>query len=365
MDTARGTDTAGRDTARHLRLWAQGLLRPAAGADPAAIIAALWARAEGLRSQTVARAIRDRRVIRTRAMRGTLHLLAAPDVRWALTALAPTLTKPSARHAQLGLDQQTFGRAMAILREALHEGQARARAELSAVLRAQGVAPDGQRLPHILGYASVAGVLCQGSPRGAEPTYVLLDDWLPPAPPRPPLDRIGAVGQLARRYLAGHGPADLHDFAWWSGLPVSDARTAWDLLRPEVVAITAAGKRLALLASAHDRWLPTSAGTPRPGTRLLPGFDSYMLGYKDRRLAIDPAYVKRVNAGGGMLKPTVVVDGRVVGVWSRASGRHRSDVTVTPFDRLTAEVATAIEAEAMRLGGFLEREIELTTTDPE
>jgi len=380
MDTACAAETVSSDSARQLRLCAQGLTWPAADARPAVIVAALcgvqaqdmpgarlslWARAEDLRPRSVDQAIRDRQVVRTWAMRGTLHLLAAPDVRWVLAVLAPALTKLSARQTQLGLDQQTFGRALAILREALHEGQERTRAELGAALRAHGVAPDGQRLPHILGYMSVRGVLCQGPPRGAEPTYVLLDDWLPPDPPSPSLDRVDALGQLARRYLAAHGPADLHDFAWWSGLPLSDARTAWDLVQPEVVTITTAGKHYALLASERDRWSTTSTRMSRPSAHLLPGFDSYVLGYKDRRLTLDPAYVKRVNAGGGMLKPTVVVDGRVVGVWNRAIGRHRLDVTVTPFERLAADVETAIKTEAARLGGFLEREIELTVTDPE
>jgi hypothetical protein len=379
MKAAGADRTVDRAEARQLRLRAQGLVWPASGASPDSIAAALCgiqaqdtagaalsfsSRAEDLHPQFLDQAIRDRRLVRTWAMRGTLHLLAAPDVRWLLALLAPVFTRPSARHRQLGLDAPTLGQAMAILREALHGGQERTRAELGAVLRASGVAPDGQRLPHILSYASLRGLLCQGPPREAEPTYVLLDDWLPPESPTAPTDRLDALGQLARRYLAGYGPADLPDFAWWSGLPMADARPAWDRISREVVTISTAGRRYSVLASADDReWRPNT--TPASASaRLLPGFDSYLLGYRDRSLILEPALAPRVNAGGGMLKSTVVFDGRVVGIWSRTIVRRRLDVTVTPFERLGADAAMAITAEAMRLGRHVEQAVTLTIADP-
>src|SRR5437868_5205757 len=218
MDTTPAAEILSADAARQLRLRAQGLVPPAAPAPPDALVAALcgvqaqdmpgaelslWARSADLHPQQLARALHDRRVIRTWAMRGTLHLLAASDVRWMLAALAPAVTRPSARQAALGLDQDSFAQAVRVLRAALHGGQQRTRTELGEVLRAHGVAPDGQRLPHILAYAALRGVLCQGPARGTEPTYVLLDDWLPPDQP---MERAEALGQLARRYLAGYGP---------------------------------------------------------------------------------------------------------------------------------------------------------------
>lgn len=196
------------ESARVLRLRAQGLLARREGTfpgeivatlvavqaqDPAAAALSLWAR--GITSQKhLERAILERRVIRTWAMRGTLHLIAAPDVRWIGALLAPILTRPSARHAALGLDPDTFARATPILIQALRDGRQRTRAELGAALGAQGISPEGQRLPHLLGQAALRGVICQGPLRGTEPTYVLLDEWLPA---EQPLDRTEALARLA------------------------------------------------------------------------------------------------------------------------------------------------------------------------
>jgi len=369
-------ETLGDDAGRHLRLRAQGLARPASDVQPEALVAALigvqaqdmpgaelslWARSADLRPGQLGQAIGDRRVVRTWAMRGALHLLAGSDVRWVLAAISPALTKPSARHAGLGLDSDTFAGAESILRAALHGGQRRTRAELGETLRAHGIAPDGQRLPHILGYLSLQGVLCQGPPCGTEPTYVLLDEWIPADGP---VERTDALGRLARRYLTGYGSAHVRDFAWWSGLPLSDARMAWDLIMPEITAVIIRGTRYAVLGSGHGGSASTSTRTA-PNARLLPGFDSYMLGYKDRGLILDPAYTKRVNAGGGMLKPTVVVNGCVVGVWGRTIQRRRLGVTVTLFVCLAADAADAVADEAVRLGRFLELETDLTVSGPE
>ncbi|MGI8912904.1 MAG: winged helix DNA-binding domain-containing protein [Chloroflexota bacterium] len=191
-------------------------------------------------------------------------------------------------------------------------------------------------LPHLLRYASLQGMLCQSPHRWVEPTYVHLDDRLRADSPSSPPNRAEGLAWLARRYLAGYGPADMDDFAWWSGLPMADARSTWGLLQAEIVTINVAGKHWALFAEEYDRLQTVSAPASPPSARLLSGFDSYVLGYKDRHLTVNPTYLKRVNAGGGMLKPTVLVDGRVVGVWNRTIDRRRLNVTVTPFARLAS-----------------------------
>jgi hypothetical protein len=375
MESITANPTVGDDAARRLRLRAQGLLRPVGEEHPEALVAAqigiqgqdmpgaelaLWARGTGLHAQDLSQAISDRRVVRTWAMRGTLHLLVGSDVRLVLAALSPALTKPSARHAALGLDSDTFVRAAPVLRDVLQGGQQRTRAELGEALRAHGIAPDGQRLPHILAYLSLRGVLCQGTPQGREPTYVLLDEWLPA---EEPVERTVAMSRLVRRYITAYGPANSQDFAGWSGLSLDDARLAWRLIEPETTTVVVRNTHYAVLGP--ERNVPAPFDERSTCVRLLPGFDNYLLGYSDRRLNLDPAYVKRVNAGGGMPKPTVVVDGRVVGIWSRAVRRRRLSVNVTLFEPLTGEAADALGAEVRRLSRFLGLETDLTVTGPE
>ncbi len=368
-------ETIRDDAARNIRLRAQGLLHPTAEAGPEALVAglvgvqaqdvpgaglSLWARSADLHKEHLSQAVRERRIVRTWAMRGTLHLLSASDVRWVLTALSPARVKPSARHVALGLDADTFGRAESILREALRGGRQSTRAELGEALQARGVAPEGQRLPHILGRLSLQSVLCQGPPRGTEPTYTLLDDWLPA---EEPMERAEALSRLARRYITGYGLANSRDLAMWSGISLDEGRGAWRLIESEITFVVVRGTHYAVLKSACEESAPTNP-TPH-GVRLLPGFDNWLLGYGDRRLNLDPAYAKRVNAGGGMPKPTLVVNGQVAGVWSRAIRRRRLAVSITLFDHLSRDAKDTLAVEATRLGQFLELATDLTVTGPE
>jgi hypothetical protein len=184
---------------------------------------------------------------------------------------------------------------------------------------------------------------------------VLLDEWLPA---EEPVERAAALSRLVRRYIAGYGPANSRDFAGWSGLSLDEARLAWRVIEPETRSVVVRNTHYALLGSKRSE-------SATAGARLLPGFDNYLLGYNDRRLNLDPAYGKRVNAGGGMPKPTVVMEGRVVGIWSRAIRRLRLAVIVTLFEPMATDARDVLAAEAARLGRFLELETDLTVTGPE
>jgi hypothetical protein len=289
-------------------------------------------------------AVAARHIVRTWPMRGTLHYVPAADARWMLRLLTPRVIARSAgRYRELGLDAGVLRRAGKVLARAL-KGRALTRAEVYAALQRGGVSPAGQRGIHILGHLAQQGLVCLGTRKGKQPTFVRLEEWLPPS--REP-SREEALATLAERYFASHGPATIHDFAWWTGLLLKDAQAA----------ISAAGSRLAgephegrLLLSSVER-LPSLA-TRRTTAVLLPPWDEYVVAYKDRAAAFDAAssLADRVSAVGSA---RVVVDGRVRGAWRRSLARSTVRVSVTFWNPVTRDERLAVEAAADRYGRFL------------
>ncbi|WP_194899341.1 winged helix DNA-binding domain-containing protein [Catenulispora pinisilvae] len=264
----------------------------------------------GLRAADVDAAVAAAAVVRTWLMRGTIHMVAADDLRPFLAVLGPVnLRADRRRRDQLGLTEKLCERAMEALPKILGAGRALTRAEIVAELAGHGVVidPKSQQPPHLLGFAAHSGLICRGPDAARdEPTYVLLDDWSAHVPATP--DRETALARLATRYFAAYGPATTADLVAWSGLPVADANAAVALIRDILEEVDHDGHRLLLPRG-------TEPMPPEHPYRLLARFDPYLLGHRSRELILDPAFAKRVNAGGGMIAQTMLADGRVVGTW--------------------------------------------------
>jgi hypothetical protein len=275
-------------------------------------LGALWA--VGLRSgdaseRDVERALAERTIVRTWPMRGTLHLVAAADARWMTELLAARPAAAAAgRLRSYGIDEQVLRRARRALARSLEGGRRRTRPDLYRVLDRAKVPAAGERGLHVLWRLAQDCVLCFGPREGKQQTFVLFDEWLPKARRLP---RDEALAELAHRYFAGHGPATLADLAWWSGLKVADAR----------LAVALAGRRIEeRKVGGESMWLSRSSPASAPparGAYILPAFDEFLVGYADRSAAVDPAHAPAWSDGGGLLKPTIVAGGRVVGTWKR------------------------------------------------
>jgi hypothetical protein len=251
------------------------------------------------------------------------------------------------RRAELGLDEDVYARALAATVELIADGGPLGRGDLAAELEARGIDVSGQRAPHLIGRASLEGMLCHGPDVTGKPTVALLADWAPDVVVGG--DREAALAELAVRYLRAFAPAGPRDFAAWSGLGLREARTAFDGLGDRLEEVVVAGAPAWRLAGAPIDAEPASA----PVVRLLPHFDTYLLGYAGRDLAVEPPFGRRVLPGGGWLHPTVCVDGRVVGVWKGERAKGALAVTVEPFRRLGRGVRSGIAAEAADVARFL------------
>lgn len=245
----------------------------------------VWA--VGLRTRNaseneIEQAIANRSIVRTWPMRGTLHFVAADDVRWMLALLTPRVIAGSAsRWKQLELDEATFARSRKTIVRALQGGKQLEREEMYQVLESARISTAGQRGIHILGRLAQEGAICFGARAGKQHTFVLLDEWVPNSKR---MERDAALAELAQRYFTSHGPATLQDFVWWSGLAT---------------------------------------------------------------------YVKQTNAGGGMLNPTIVVNGQVVGTWKR--NLQKDTVVIAPSWFTTPKKSdhNALESAAQQYRSFL------------
>ena len=315
---------------------------------------AVRARSVGLVAGDVEDArVRERSVVRTWGPRGTLHLLATEDLGWLLPLLGPVfIAAGGRRRAELGLDEDTYARGIRAMRDVLASRGPLTRDELVEQLAARGLHVEGQARPHLLARAALEGVVCLGPDKGAEPTYVLLSDWVEPGPP---LSEDAALAELACRYLGAYGPATPEDLASWSGLPMSKIRTAWQRIASRLVEVEVeAASSPGWMLKERAAWLDEDEPPPQtPVVRLLPRFDVYLLGYRSRDLAVPRRYAKRVNAGGGIVHPTLLVDGRVVGTWKSKRRKDHLDVLVEPFGELVPEVRPGLEADVADLGRFL------------
>jgi hypothetical protein len=277
---------------------------------------ALWA--VGLRSRDATRrdvldSLARGEVVRTLPMRGTLHFVAAEDLRWMLSLTAKRSLKSAAtRFARLGLDQSTLDRVEEVARVALAGGNSMSRDEFMKLLASNGIAPDGQRGYHIIFYLSQLALVCWGPPRGTQQALVLVDEWISPAPK---VDRDEALESFALRYFASHGPATERDFAWWTKLTLRDVRAAIAGLGSRLTTLTLRGVDYLVATEVVDGGIPSA---PRASVHALPGFDEYLLGYQDRLLVLEAEHAWRIVPGNnGMFFPMIVSAGRIIGAWRR------------------------------------------------
>lgn len=318
--------------------------------------AALWAIGLRTRDATLAhveQAIAERRIVRTWPMRGTLHFLAAEDVRWMSALMAPRViaNNKSRLQREFDLDDAVLARCRKTLVKALRDGQRLTRSEAYAKLEEAGISTARQRGIHITGRLAQEGLLCLGPRADKQPTFVLLDQWI--ADHRT-LEREQALAELARRYFHSHGPATPQDFAWWSGLTVKDVQLAIELAAADLVQEIIGGRRY--LHSGEEPESTDVSGDPH----LLPSFDEYLVAYKDRSEAVEARFSRQVIGINGLFNAGIVIGGRIVGTWKRSIDKAGVTVELSPFRPLLKKELKSLDKAARRYGDFIGLPVQLT-----
>ncbi len=294
--------------------------------DMASGLWSLGARLPGRTVSDVNAALERREAVRTWPMRGTVHLVPPADARWMLAVMGVrALAGTAKRRETIGLTEANAERGVELLAGALAGGKRLTRTQALAAVADGGVDVSGQQGYHLLWYASQTGVTVITPHIGKEQTFALLDDWAPT--PNTP-DRDEALGIVALRYFRSHGPAGRGDLQRWTGLTMADVKTG----------IAAAGDALTTEGDLiFDPSLREAEIEPVDDWVALPGFDEYMLGYKDRALMVADGHLEKIVPGGnGIFQATIVRAGRVVAIWKRTLGRKAVTVEVTPLISLKA-----------------------------
>lgn len=303
----------------------------------------IGARLPGCQETQVEQAIQDKSIVRTTVFRGTLHLVAAEDIHWMLQLIAPNVkAKMSSQQRKLGLDEAGLAKTNQLITKALKNGNHHTRKELTDLLQKNGIDTSENRMNHIIYHASVERVICNGPLRGKQSTYTLLQEWVPN---NTPLQREEALHKLAGRYFTSHGPATVHDFAQWAGISVADAKAGLQ------------GVQSSLQSQEIDEitfWMaPAKKVTETDTYLLLPAFDEYFIGYKDRSTLIDSRFTSNVMTNNGIFNPIMVHNGQVIGTWKRALKKNSVTITTDLFKPAKKALLKAFEPAARQYADFL------------
>jgi hypothetical protein len=286
-------------------------------------------------------------------LRPTWHFVAAEDIRWMLALTAPRVrTRMAPYNGHLELDERIFARSNKAIEKALEGGRHLTRAELGAALQGAGIGSSaGQRLAHLMMRAELDALVCSGAHRGKEPTYALLDERVPAVRA---MQRDEALTELATRYFATRGPATVQDFAWWSGLTVGDAKRGIEAVDASFARTTVGTRTFWFTGDA-----PGSKGMA-PAVHLLPNYDEYFIGHKDRSAIGERVAASKISApSDAYFAHLVIVNGQLVGDWKRIPTGRRMTVALRLLAKVTARERRAIDVQAARYGEFIGVPVEL------
>lgn len=317
---------------------------------------ALSQRTPGATDDEIERAMTDGHILRTHVLRPTWHFVAPADIRWMLALTAPRVKATMAYYDRmLELDAITFRRSNAALAKALTGGKHLTRTELRPILERAGVPiTSGQRLGHLMMRAELDALVCSGPRRGKQFTYALLEERVPPAAPR---ERDEALLELTRRYFTTRGPATAQDFGWWSGLTVSDAKRGVQIAGRELEHATLGGKDIWFAEDSLPKGPPTA--------HLLPNYDEFFIGYKDRSaIGQRLGHTKAVTGGNALIAHVVAVNGQLVGGWKRVAGKNGVVVELELIVQLTQAEKSRLMGAARRFGQFLALPVKLRGLRP-
>jgi hypothetical protein len=309
------------------------------GIDRADIDAALW---------------KDRELVKTYAMRGTLHLLAADDFPVYISAMKASRTRQSlAVMARYGVTEKEAFEARDAAVEGLRFGPMPRRELSKQVLSQIKVGRKArfwfeQASWSVFRQAIVEGLVCHGPNQGQEGTMVRVDQWLPK---QRQVSEAEAQRILLRRYLSAYGPATLRDFSKWAGLSVPEGKAIGELLNDECVQVEVENKK-ALILRRDLKELQSSA-LAEEIVRLLPNFDCFLLAHAETDHLVQARHYKRVYRNQGWISPVVLRNGKVIGVWSTTRRAKLWTLEIEPFEKFGKSVRGKIEEEAASLGRFL------------
>ncbi len=308
---------------------------------------AKWAiglRLRKLKDADIEKAFNEGSILRTHVMRPTWHFVTPKNIRWLLALTAPRVKAFIAYYdRQLELDKKVFKRSHDILAKALEGGNFLTRNALQAVIQKAKIKATGQRMGHLLIHAELDAVICSGPRQGKQFTYALMDER---APAKEKFDKNTALVNLTMQYFTSRGPATVHDFAWWSGLSITEAREGINL---------AASRLEKESINGQEYFYTGDSSKPRSvkASFLMPDYDEYGISYKDRSAIFQEMADKKLKRDGNpIFNHIFVIDGVAAGTWQRKIKGKRIVIETAPFTPLSATGKRALEKAVNRYQDF-------------
>jgi len=319
--------------------------------DYAMVKLAVGSRLANSTESLVETAIDNGDIIRTHLLRPTWHIVSADDIYWLLELTAPRIKASlNSRHKELELSEPVLKSIYSIIEKVLRGNKHLTREELILKFVEAKISIDNNRAYHILMTAELDGLVCSGSIKDNKQTFALLSERVPK---RTNFTREEALEKLARKYFNSHCPATLKDFVWWSGLSVSDARKALEMIKHDLVSETIGSETYWLINSFTD---PSNKGN---SVYLLPAFDEFLISYTDRKASISSEDQIKAIYQNGIFRPTIVIDGQVAGVWKRTIKKDKVLVEIDTFKPLIKSEINSIEKQIIVLEHFWGKKIEI------
>lgn len=309
-----------------------------------------WAVGMRLKSatiQTVEKALRDGEILRTHVMRPTWHLVTAEDIRWMLKLSAGRIIAANESYAKghdLEISEKLYTKSCNLLEKLLCGKKSLTRQEIAEHFNRSGIVADNHRMTRFMTRAEQVGIVCSGEDKGGKCTYALLEERVPPMPE---LTKDEALARLARCYFRSHAPAALQDFIWWSGLPVTEARQAVYLIESELAVEQWNGQTWYIHSSSRTR------GKVSGCLHLLPSYDEYLLGYKDRTDVLPLEHYSKAFTNNGLFYPVVLHEGHVIGNWSKSIKKGSVIIEHSSFRKSDCVDESVLDKEKDRYIRFL------------
>jgi hypothetical protein len=293
--------------------------------------------------------------VRIHVLRPTWHFVAPEDLRWLLALTGSRVRQASAyQYRVLEIDRALAARCRDVIEKALRGGVALTREELGTRLGEAGIEATGNRLAYLVSDAELEAVICSGPRRGRRQTYALVEERVPPARSRP---RDEALAELGRRYVEGHGPAQVEDLSWWSGLTMAEARVAFESATPPLVRETIDGRMFYASPAAPRVTNSTTA------MHLLPNYDELLVAFRDRSDALDPGLPPSARAPQVILSHVVARAGLVVGSYRRRDEAANTKLELDVMVELREDDRQALREAIGRFTAFVRRPVETTGLD--
>jgi hypothetical protein len=314
---------------------------------------AKWAislRLKNTTEQNIDAAINSGEIIRTHLLRPTWHFVSSDDIYWILELTAPRIKNfMKGRNISLGLSPDVLKKANKLTEKLLAANKSLTRKELIKELNKSKIETDNNRASHILLNAELEGIICSGKMNEKQTTYALLNERV--EKPRP-LKKEEALFKLASKYFKSHCPATLQDFVWWSGLSISDSKTALELIKSDF---------MSQKINTQEYWFPNSFSVPKKFKEsifLLPAFDEFLISYKDRSAAIILEHQKKAFSNNGIFWPVIIINGKAVGVWKREIKKDKIIIETNFFYQQNKD-EKQIQKAAEKFGYFLNHKAEI------